>query len=226
MNVRAILRAIIYIFVFTLFLNKTTFSQSFSAGALAGTNSGPGLQVQGSIKDLAKGFPFTLRFGIGYTATDPGSAVDARKIFINNATNGVPGKKGWQWDFRFDFMYKVNWFSWQRFYFYGGPRLSHFTGNFNFVGGNEDFDVRSTQWGLGLGLEKLYAMSAKLDLVVTAGLDYYKKDTLQGHDTAYSPNGDIVNGREDYTYENADEAIKQPGLAPRVLIGVNYNVSR
>ena len=223
MNIRVLLRTIIYIFVFALFLNSTTFSQSFSGGVLAGTNGGPGVQFQGGIKDLAKGFPFILRFGIGYTSTDPGNAAGARKIFINNATNGVPEKKGRIWDFRLDFLYKVNWFSWQRFYLYGGPRLSHFTGNFNFVGGNEDFDIRSKQWGIGLGLEKFFPMSSKLDLVITAGLDYYKKDTLQGHDTSYSPDGETVNRREDFTYDDADEAINQPGFVPRVMIGVNYN---
>jgi hypothetical protein len=29
-----------------------------------------------------------------------------------------------------------------------GPRYSTFNGNFKYVGGNEDFDIKSKQWGV------------------------------------------------------------------------------
>ena len=49
-----------------------------------------------------------LCLGIGYTTLDPGNASDARRIFINNATNGVPKKKGKAFDYRLDFMWETN----------------------------------------------------------------------------------------------------------------------
>jgi hypothetical protein len=218
-----IIRFFAYIIVFLLFSMNTGYSQKLSAGLLAGSHGGPAVQLQGSVEKLAQGFPFILKFAINYASLDPGDPAKARKIFINDATNGVPEKSGRIWDFRLDFLHQSSWFSWQRFYLYGGPRLSYFNGNFKYIGGNEDFDIKSKQWGLGVGLEKFYAMSAKIDLVLTAGLDYYKKSTLTGHDTSYSPNGETVNGRKDYTYADADKAIKQPQFVPRILIGVNYN---
>lgn len=209
--------------VIVLFLMSTAFSQKFSAGALGGTNGGPGFQVQGSVAELAHGFPFILKLAVNYASLNPGDPAKARKIFINDATNGIPEKKGRVWDFRLDFLYQVNWFSWQRFYFYGGPRLAYFNGNFKYIGGNEDFDIKSKQWGIGVGLEKFYRMSARIDLVLTGGLDYYQKNTLTGHDTSYSPDGETVNGRKDYTFSDADKAVKQPDFVPRIMIGVNYN---
>ena len=62
----------------------------------------------------------------------------------------------------------------------------------------------------------------KLDLVLTAGYDYYPNATLSGHDTAYSPDGDNVNPREDYTYGDADQAIEQPKGVVRLMFGVNF----
>lgn len=210
-------------FVAIMFLSKTGFSQKFSAGAMGGTNGGPAVQFQGNVAELAQGFPFIVKLAVNYATMDPGDPAKARKIFINDATNGIPEKKGRTWDFRLDFLYKVNWFSWQRFYFYGGPRLTYFKGNFKYVGGNEDFDIKSRQWGIGVGLEKFYPMSRKVDLLVTGGLDYYKNSTLTGHDTSYSPNGEEVNGRKDYSFDDANKAINQPSVVPRIMIGFNYN---
>lgn len=106
---------------------------------------------------------------------------------------------------------------------YGGVRYARFTGNFRFVGGNEDFDIRNSQWGLGGGCESYFDVSRHLDMILTAGIDYYFSGTLSGHDTAYSPTGDDVNPREDYTYADADAAIGQPKLTPLLMLGVSYN---
>lgn len=215
-----------YIIVTLLFLINTAFAQHFSAGMQGGMNGGPGMQFQAGVEQLAKGFPFILRFGFGYTGKEPGNAAAARKIFINNATNGIPEKKGQTIDLRMDFLYNVNWFNWSRLYFVAGPRVTWFKGNFKYIGGNEDFDVKSKQWGLGLGLEKFYAMSPQIDLALGAGFDFYSKSTLQGHDTSYSPDGETVNGREDYEFEDADHAINQPFFVPRAMIGLNYRFGR
>jgi len=201
----------------------------FSAGIRTGYNRGFGVQADFTVHKLAEEIPFKLRFGIGYNKLDPGNSFEARRIFINNATNGVPEKKGRSFDYRVDFMFVHTLFKVKQSYLVFGPRYSSFTGNFKFIGGNEDFDVTSRQWGIGVGEEFNFRMSGKLDLVISAGLDYYFPGTLTGHDTSYSPDNENVNPRDDiengdipFTYKDADKAINQPKFMPRVMIGLNY----
>lgn len=122
----------------------------------------------------------------------------------------------------FDLLYPVQIFSIKQSYLYLGPRYVKFKSNFKFIGGNEDFDVKSNQWGIGAGIESHFPMNNKVDLVVSGGVDYYPSGTLAGHDTSYSPNEEAVNPREDYTYDDADNAINQPKVEPRLVLGVAY----
>ena len=96
------------------------------------------------------------------------------------------------------------------------------TANFKFIGGNEDFDVTSNQWGLGIGLEGYFNITQNLQFVLAGGVDYFFAATLSGHDTKYSPDGDDVNPRNDYTYDDADDAINQLSWEPRAIIGLSY----
>lgn len=207
----------------TLLLSAAVLAQEYTTGAFAGgTWQGPGLDLQATASGFAQGFPFILRLAAGRYSLDPGDPAAARRIFINDNTNGVPAKDGHFWSLRLDFLYPVQWFGWKHFYLYGGPRRSYFTGHFEYVGGNEDFEVTSSSWGAGAGVEKSYAINRRLDLLMTAGLDYQARSTLSGHDTAYSPNGESVNGRKTFTYDDADKAIRQPHFIPRLLIGAAY----
>ena len=185
------------------------------AGILTGYNRGYSMQANLGYRNNQ--LPFELRGGIGYTFLNPGKAWDARRIFINNNTNGTPEKSGRSIDYRFDFLIPKSIFGLKNSYIVVGPRGSSFKGNFAYIGGNEEFDVVSTQWGLGGGLETRFSMSPKLNLVIAAGLDYYFPSTLHGHDTSYSPDNDNVNPRNDnenndepFVYKDADEAISQP----------------
>lgn len=198
----------------------------YYGGLMLGYSGGPGFQVNGLVTDFSTGFPLSLRLALGYTSVDPGSANGARKIFINDATNGTPQQKGWFWDFRFDFVFRLKAETFRNFSLFLGPRYAKYTANFNFIGGNEDFDVTSNQWGLGLGLDGVFAMGSRANLVLTGGVDYYAKSKLSGHDTSYSPDGENVNGRNDYTYADADEVINQPKWEPRLMIGVSYRFGR
>jgi len=196
-----------------------------SAGFSLGYNGGFGFQSNAMISNFAQDFPLKARFLIGYTVlSNPGSSPDARKMFINNATNGTPEKNGWFWDFKFDFLYRVNWLSIQRLYIFGGPRYEMFTGNFKYVGGNEDFDVLTDQWGVGTGLQGFFRISPKIDLTLSAGVDYYFSSMLKGHDTEYYPDGEHVNPREDFGYSDANKAIDQPEILPSIMIGINYKL--
>jgi hypothetical protein len=203
----------------------------YSAGFLTGYNRGFGFQPNITVSNFAQGFPFELRLGIGYTSLNPGNAADARRIFINNATNGTPEKKGRSFDFRFDFLLSRPIFGITPSYLFFGPRFSTFTGNFKYVDGNEVFDVKSQQWGIGAGFENHFRMSEKLTLSILAGLDYYIPSTLSGHDTSYSPDNDNVNPENDnqndniaFKYKDANKAIYQPAFMPRVMIGLNFNL--
>jgi len=196
---------------------------SVSGGLELGYFGGPGFQLFGMVNNVAREFPMNLRLAIGYTTLEPGKSAEARRVFINDATNGTPEEKGRQMDFRFDLLYPVNILGMSRSYIYGGPRYARFVGNFKYVGGNEDFDVISKQWGVGGGVESYFAMSERVDLVMQLGADFFSKSDLQGHDTRYAPDGDDSNGRDGYTYDDADEAINQPTFEPRLMMGFSYN---
>jgi hypothetical protein len=204
---------------------------NFSAGLMVGYNRGYGMQANMTLHNANNDLPFELRFGLGYTILNPGNAADARRIFINNATNGEPEKKGRSIDYRLDFLFPKPMFGLRHSYIVLGPRGSSFKGNFKYIGGNEDFDVTSQQWGLGGGIESHFKMSENLNLILAAGLDFYFPSTLHGHDTSYSPDNDNVNPRNDnenddvaFTYKDADKAIYQPRFMPFLMIGLTFDL--
>ncbi len=194
----------------------------FATGLQFGYAAGFSIQAHGIAAGFAQGFPLRTRLGIGYAAVNPGQALDARRVFINNNTNGTPEERGRVWNFKLDLLFPVDVLSLRRAYAFGGVHHARFNGNFKFVGGNEDFDVRSSHWGFGGGLEAYFGVSSRVDMVITGGLEYFFASTLTAHDTAYSPDGDSVNPREDYTYADADAAVGQPKLAPNLLLGFSY----
>lgn len=209
---------------------QTKFKEKTDFQFTAGLNRGFGLGVNLLFNDPAKEFPLDIRLGLGYTWLKPGSSSAARKIFINNASNGVPEEKGHNIDLRLDFLKKITILDNQDSYGYFGPRYSSFKGNFKYVGGNEDFDITTKQYGLGAGIESRYNISSNVKLVVSAGLDYFFDAKLQGHDTSYSPNNDNTNARtnnstdEQFRYKDADKAIDQPGFMPRIMFGVQMDL--
>lgn len=191
-----------------------------SAGAFVGYQSGPGGQLFVTASDFAEGFPFMLRLRAGWTSVEPGEPGEARRIFINDATNGTPRERGRVLDLGLDGIYGRS----SRLQLYGGVRHARFLANFNFIGGNEDFDVTSAQWGLAAGLEARYPMGARAALLLSGGAEYFFPSRLSGHDTSYSPDGDDVNPRKEYTFDDAAGAVEQPEWRPVVLLGVSYRL--
>ncbi|MFD0835786.1 hypothetical protein ACFQ0I_08435 [Mariniflexile aquimaris] len=203
--------------------------QNFALGVSTGYNRGLGFQISLTALKPLESLPVQMRLGIGLTSLNPGNASDARRIFINNATNGVPEEKARSFDYRLDFLLDSNILNLENSKLVFGPRYSSFKANFKYIGGNEDFDVTSKQFGIGLGTESQFKINKNLNLLAAVGLDYFFNNTLTGHDTSYSPDNDNVNARNDnandnveFTYKDANEAIKQPSLMPRVLLGVVY----
>ena len=202
----------------------------FAPGITLGYNRGFGMGADFTLYDFISDFPFELRLGVGYSFINPGSASEARRIFINNATNGVPEKRGTSFDARFDFLLHQSLLNLKTTYLVFGPRFSTYKGHFEFIGGNEVFDIKSKQWGLGLGAETHFQMAQRMKMIISLGVDYYFPSTIKGHDTSYSPDDDNVNPRDDnqngdvpFTYKDADKAIKQPRFMPRAMLGLNYS---
>jgi hypothetical protein len=88
-----------------------------------------------------------LSFGVGYTSKDPGDALLARRVFVNDNTDETPDTSGRVWDLRLDVIYVVKIGGLQEPGVFAGVRRSMFTGRFIFVDGNEDFEVVSDEWG-------------------------------------------------------------------------------
>jgi hypothetical protein len=211
--------------------DKTGAPSKYTVGVVTGYNRGYGLQGNITLHNFLTSFPFEMRFGIGYGGLNPGNALDARRIFINNNTNGTPEKKGRSFDFRLDLLVSKTIFNIENSFLVFGPRYSTFNGDFKYIGGNEDFEVKSKQWGLGIGIEHQFRMYRNMNLVFVYGLDYYFPSTLTGHDTSYSPDNDNVNIRNDnqngdipFTYQDADKAIGQPRFMPRAMIGITFDL--
>jgi len=203
----------------------------YNASIFTGYNRGLGIQTSLTASGFGNSFPAKLRLGIGMTFLNPGNASDARRIFINNATNGVPEKNGRSFDVRFDFMFPKWIFGNGHSFIVLGPRYSTFRGHFNYVDGNEVFDVTSQQWGVGVGIEHQFKMTEKLALSLAYGLDFYYPGTLTGHDTSYSPDNDNINPENDnehddvpFKYRDANKAIGQPEFMPRFMLGLNFKL--
>jgi hypothetical protein len=184
---------------------------------------GVGLHVSGTFNNFAEDFPFSVRLGLGYTRVGGSDAWAARRVFINNATNGTARSNARVWDARLDVMYPIKLFNLKRTKLFAGPRHSDFDTYFEYIGGAETFDVKAQQWGFGGGVETSFALSPRVDMVFTGGADYYFRATLAGHDTYYRPNGDDTHPIDDYTYKDADAAINQPDVMTRFMVGVAYH---
>jgi hypothetical protein len=199
--------------------SQKTNGTSYSTGFMIGYNEGIGLQLNFTINDFAEDFPFDAKIAAGITFVDAGKPLEARSVFINDNTNGIPDESGRTFDFRIDLLLPIS----SKISVYAGPRFIAFTGNFNFIGGNEDFNVTGNQWGAGAGIETLFTMNQFLDLVFNIGYDYYFENALYGHDTSYSPDNENVNPRKDYKFADADKAVSQPTQNVRAMFGFSYN---
>ena len=194
----------------------------FTGGFQLGYYDGVGIHVSGTFANLAEDFPFQIRLGLGYAWVPTGDALLARRVFIDNNTNGTPQSNGKFWDTRLDILYPVKLFSLNRSKVFFGLRRNNYTANFEYIGGNETFIVNCNQWGTGGGIETAWALSPRVDMQVSVGADYYFRGEMSGHDTYYRPNGDDLHAIGDYTYKDADAAIAQPDFNTRLMLGIGY----
>jgi len=189
--------------------------------ALGGYQGGGVVRVSGTASHLFK-LPLSLELGIGHAFVDPGNADKARQVFINDATDGTPEKSGGVWDLRADAVWGLKMAGLSDVGVFGGVRYSMFSGRFKYVGGNEDFTITSDAWGVGVGVRASLPINARFSLTGSLGLDWFPQQTLYGHDTSYSSNGDSVNGRAGFGWGAADHAVNQPWLLPSLLVGATW----
>ena len=195
--------------------------------ALGGWQGGGVLRLSATASNVVAKLPLSFDLGIGHAFIDPGDAAAARRVFINDATNGTPEKSGGVWDFRADGVWglKVQGLADVGVSF--GLRYSMYSGRFKYVGGNEDFTITSNAWGFGVGARGSLPMSKKLSLTAAVGLDWFPTQTLYGHDASYASDN-VNNGRtnnatgQPYTWRDADKAVNQPWLLPSLLLGVSW----
>jgi hypothetical protein len=190
--------------------------------ALGGYQMGGALRVMATAKDVFQRAPIAFAFGLGFPAVDSGDPALARRVFINDNTDGTPEKSGTVWDLRLGAIYLLEVRKFEELGIYVGLRRSMFSGNFRYVGGNEDFTVTSNAWGYGVGVRAAFTISGAWSLAMQAGLDHFPVTSLYGHDATYSSNAPPVNPRENFTYADADRAVNHPKLVPSVLVGVTW----
>ncbi len=126
-------------------LTSTSWASDFSATVLTGYKGGLGITVSGTASDFAAGFPLSFELTLGYTSLDPGNAEQARGIFINDATNGTPQKKGYMWEMHLDFLHRVKVFGIRDTCLYAGIRRSMFTASATDSEVQVELEVRHTQ---------------------------------------------------------------------------------
>ena len=213
---------VLFVLAICLILPSLALAGPFYGGLNVGYTGGLGIQATGSFMDFTRDLPLSARFTLGYNSASAGNPYAARRNFINDNTNGDPEKSASTWQFRFDLMFPTFKIGPQKLYLFVGPRYASYTANYNFVGGNENFDVTSKTWGAGLGFESWFAVTDTSDFVLQLGVDWYGKAKLEGHDTAYLPSGDHVNPRDGYDWNTADDAIDQPDLEVLAMMGMRF----
>jgi hypothetical protein len=193
-----------------------------SATGLLGYQQGFGIRATGEASGLVEGAPLGLSFSVAYVFMDPGDPAAARSIFINDATNGTPETSGQSWTIGLNAIWYFRVPGVENLGVVLGPRFSAFSGRFRYVGGNEDFNVTTDEWGIGTGVQCSVPLSPHWGIALSAGFDWYPWATLYGHDTSYSTSGVTVNGRNGYAWTDANAAVNQPQYVPSILIGVSW----
>ncbi len=193
---------------------------AFSVGGMAGWADGTALQLFAVAQRVGGSIPLQARLRLGWDQVDPGNSLDARRVFINDATNGTPQKWGRTADVALDVLVGTRRLPGDEAFWVLGVRHSFFLANFRYVGANEEFTIRSTPTGFGAGGESRFRLGSATSLVVDAGLDYFLATSFEGHDTSYEPNGQDINPREGYAWKDADAAINQPRLRPMLAVGL------
>ncbi len=194
-----------------------------SVGVAGGWQGGGVLRLGASATNVWRGVPLSFELGVGHAFIDPGDPAAARRVFINENTDGTPEESGGVWDFRADAVWRLKLWGMKDLGAVLGVRYSRYAGRFKYVGGNEDFTISSNAWGVGLGARAAWPVGKRLSVTAALGLDWFPRQKLYGHDASYTSNN-VNNGREDFTWSDADAAVNQPWLLPSLLVGMSWSL--
>lgn len=195
--------------------------------AEAGTMNGFGLTAGFGLHKLTANFPIGFDFSGGYVfQSDPGNAVDARKIFINDATGGNNNivESGSAFFLGIDALYPIVRRSFVELNFAAGPRYSSYAAFFDYQGGNEAFKVYSNAWGFGVGFKTFIPLGEHFLIGLETTVEYFFNTQLKGHGFFYNATNTDDNPRNNYRYADADAAINQPLFYPRVQLLLGYKL--
>jgi hypothetical protein len=197
---------------------------------MGGYYNGPSVAGTIGVANIFEKVPLSAEISLGYSWTPAGDGTLARKVFINQDTGGDNDAQssGGVLDFTINALYPLNEnYGPIKFYVFGGPRIEHYDVRWDYVGGDEDFDIVSWVYGLGGGLRGVMPLGKKINAVLQLGIDYFPRTAIYGHDATYYPDNSNVNGRNDgagynYTYADAENATTVPHLRPRVMAGIQF----
>jgi len=195
-----------------------------------GYYDGPSVAGTFGLGDLFETVPLGVEVELGYSWSDTGDAILARRVFINDQTGGndAAQSSGGTLDLGLNATYPLNkTYGKVKFFMFGGPRYARWDVRHEYVGGNEDFDVVSHVWGLGGGLRGVMPLSEHFSAILQLSLDYYPRSSIYGHDATYYPDNHNINARTNtqgytYMYEDAERATAVPHVRPRVMIGIQF----
>lgn len=192
-----------------------------------GTMNGLGFTAGYGLHEISARMPLGFDFFGGYVfQSDPGNAVDARKIFINDATGGNNNivESGSTFFFGIDALYPIFKRPAFELNLAAGPRYSAYAAFFDYQGGNEAFKVYSNAWGFGAGLKAFIPLGAHFLIGLETSVEYFFHTQLKGHGFFYNSSNSDDNPRNNYRYGDADAAINQPVLYPRVQLILAYRL--
>jgi hypothetical protein len=192
----------------------------------SGENNGFGTRAAFGVYQLNRNYPLFFETGVSFSYQgDPGSAEDARKVFINDNAGGDIEEFGTTVILSADLGYRFWGNRDLSSSLFGGPRYSFYRANFIYNGDNEEFAVKHDAPGLGAGLRTDLRITNDLTIFLKGGIDYFFQTKLHGHgEFTYNPNDKDNNPRNDYTYEDADKAVNQPYISPAISFGVSYSL--
>jgi hypothetical protein len=197
---------------------------------MAGYYKGPSVSGTIGLADVFSNVPVSFETNLGFSWTPAGNSTLARQVFINQDTGGDQDAQnaGGVLDWGINALYPLNQtYGPVKFFVFGGPRYSHYDVRWDYVGGDEDFDIVANSWGLGGGLRGVMPLSKNFSAVMQLGVDFYFPTSIYGHDATYYPNDSNVNARNNgagytYTYADAVNATTVPRLRPRVMVGLKF----
>ncbi len=195
----------------------------------AGYYGDTGVSLALRLEEESSDFPFFIQARGGYVyQLDPGNATDARAIFINDNTGGNIEKYGESYLAAMDLGWK--WTPSEKLFLEVtvSGLWNYYSAHYAFIGNNEAFTVTSDPFGIGAGAALRFPINdSSSTLLLKGGGEYFFKSQLDAHGTYYyTPDGLDERPRNDYTYEDADTAVNQPGWRAFLQIAYLYTIGR